>query len=510
MLTYVYNDDGTQPMSHVRLGHVREDLEQWIDWVLDTPVQAYVGCTAHPEICCHDTKVGERFGARREARFTRPSAWLRVQAQNELIAEGTDQLRVLAERAHARGKLFLAGMRMSDAHHRSSRGVAPHESPGFPQYTLDHPEYRMTRPDGSPDVTLDYSFEDVRNHRLAILTEIVRDYPVHGLELDFMRFCRHFPRPATNEQIAIMTGFVRAIRRMMDEQSRSGGVRNPLILGVRVPPTVAECAPNGLDPGAWAQEGLIDYLSPANFLWADFNIPVQDYLAHVKGTECQVLFAIQPWTANRGSTQELLKYRFAYAMELPEFRALAATGLAAGTQGLHCFNLCCELPGRRGDICTALRAMASREAIFAGPRHYQYFPSDPGETPTGANHRQTLRFDELGVSGVFRFQTGEAERQADTAGRLGWRIYNGCPTDTWRFALNGRILDPARIRVEMRYAGHPVRVGAQLPAHAYFEIDLQDMPALALRNELAITPLSLETGVECDRSMEVLEVWAEG
>ena len=220
MLTYVYNDDGTQPMLHVRLGHVREDLERWVGWILETPVQAYVACTAHPEICWHDTQAGERYGARPGVRLTRPSEWLRVQAQNELIVQGTDMVRVMAERVRAHGKVFLAGMRMSDAHHRSTGDREPHEHPLFSQFALDHPEYRMKRRDGRLDVTLDYSFEEVRRHRLAILAELVRDYPVDGLELDFMRFCSHFPRPATDEHVAVMTDFVRAARGIMDEQGK--------------------------------------------------------------------------------------------------------------------------------------------------------------------------------------------------------------------------------------------------------------------------------------------------
>jgi hypothetical protein len=364
-------------MNWVRLGRVRECLEEWIDWILDTPVQAYVGCTAHPEICYHNGKAGELFGARSGLKF-RASSWLRKEAHAELVGQGTDHLRVLSERARSRGKLFLAGVRMSDAHHRWTEDVEPEEYPLFPKFTLDHPEWRIRRDDGSLDVALDYSFEGVRSHRLAIFREIMRDYEVDGLELDFMRFCCHFPRPAAAEQVEIMNEFMRRIRRMMDEEWKSRGRAGRPILGVRLPPTLAECAPNGLDPARWISDGLVDYQNPADFLWADFNIPLSDYTGIARGSNCRTLFSIQPWVA-AGWDREMLAYNKAFTMRLPEFR----------------------------------------------------------------------------------------------------------------------------------YSGYPIRVGAELPQHMYFEAELENLPPLQFRNELEIEAVYLEKEVSTERKMEVLEVWVD-
>ncbi len=520
MTIYVYNDDGTQPMNNVRLGRVRECLEEWIDWILDTPVETYVGCTAHPEIICHNARAGELFGARSGLKLN-ASQWLRKEAHAELIRQGTDQLRVLSERAHSRSKLFLAGIRMSDAHHRSTEGVEPHEYPLFPQFTLAHPEWRIRNADGSMDVTMDYSFEGVRAHRLAILREIMRDYDVDGLELDFMRFCCHFSRPATLEQVEIMNEFMRCIRRMMDEEWKSRGRPGRPVLGVRLPPTLAECAPNGLDPEQWIRNGLIDYQGPADFLWADFNIPLSDYLGiargsncrtrrpcrhAARGSNCRTLFSIQPWVASSWEN-EMRPYNKAFTMRMPEFRALAANGFAAGADGLHCFNLCCELPGRKDEIVEALSAMKNFDSVFSGPRHYQFFPSTAGDTITGARSRQTLCFPAPDKPSVFRFQLADGRLGGSGKGRVAWRIYESAPTDEWMFRLNGIPLDREKIRIETRYSGHPVRVGAELPRHIYFEMDLKDVPALEFINEIEITPVRLEPEVLPQRKMEVLEAW---
>ena len=94
-------------------------------------------------------------------------------------------------------------------------------------------------------------------------------------------------------------------------------------------------------------------------------------------------------------------------------------------------------------------------------------------------------------------------------GRLAWRIYNASPTDAWEFRLNGRRIKPENISSETRFVGHPVRTNVELPAHVYFETDFTGLSRLAFRNALEITPTRLESGYDAERTMEVVEAWAE-
>jgi uncharacterized lipoprotein YddW (UPF0748 family) len=50
-----------------------------------------------------------------------------------------------------------------------------------------------TWPDGSLDATLNYAIPEVQAHRLQILREMATNYDIDGLELNWMRCCRHFP-----------------------------------------------------------------------------------------------------------------------------------------------------------------------------------------------------------------------------------------------------------------------------------------------------------------------------
>ncbi|MCH7635506.1 MAG: hypothetical protein IIA36_12580, partial [Proteobacteria bacterium] len=92
------------------------------------------------------------------------------------------------DQAHRHGRRALASIRMSDVHHAS--GLFAFMAPAI---LSKHPEWRIVPQDGTQDVALDYSHDGVRNHRLAIIEEILATHLVDGIQLDFMRSCRYFP-----------------------------------------------------------------------------------------------------------------------------------------------------------------------------------------------------------------------------------------------------------------------------------------------------------------------------
>jgi len=163
---------------------------------------------------------------------------------------------------------------------------------------------------------------------------------------------------------------------------------------------------------------------------------------------------------------------------------------------------------RREETLHALRAMENPQTVYEGPRHCQFFPSEPGATKTGATRRQTLRFTRPGEPQTFCFQVAEGNRAGGpVTGRMAWRIFGAEPADQWRFRLNGAETPPEHLRRETRRPGDGVQKDAFLPPHMYFEIDLRHVPSLAFRNALEITPVGLAHSHDTERTMEVLEVW---
>ncbi len=502
MISFVHNDDATAPLAFVRPGHAQADYLQWVDWIMETPVDTYAAHAASPFECYYPTAIGQTYGRKASARTDLEERATLI--LDELQRAGTDPLRIQADRVHERGKRFLAAIRMSDAHYQWSWCGGP------PDFFVEHPEWRIRKTDGTTDWYMDYAIPEVRAHIFAIITEIAENYPIDGLELDFMRFCVHFQRPATAEQIETMTGFVRQIRSLLDRVAAGRGRTDRLALGTRVPAMLADCAPNGLDPAAWAREGLVDYLNPCQWLFADYTIPMDDYAAAIKGSDCRILYSIQPRAmADWGEPQTQLAR--AFSIGLAEFRALAAVAHAAGADGLHTFNVCCEFPERREEMQAALHAMGSVSDIYAGPRHYQNLPADADGSDglSGTVRWQILRFTPADVNAPqrFVFQTGEQGRNA--RGSLSWRIFGSVPADQWRFRLNGVLLPDHAVAASHRLQeGKDPGAGKGLPEHMHFEVDLVTAPALGFRNELEITALALGEEPQT-HVMSVLEVWAE-
>ena len=183
--------------------------------------------------------MGEEYGAR-----LRGTDHAYVRAMNGLKQQGTDALRLVTEHMQSRGKEVLAAIRLSDTHHKSLDPA----NPLCPQFAIDHPEYVIKQPDGRTNETaLDYSIQEVRDHRMAIMKEIITGYPVDGLELNFVRWAKHFPRDKGREKAPIMTRFVERVRRMMDDSGRRRKNGKRLTLGVRVPESLYTCWLAGVD-----------------------------------------------------------------------------------------------------------------------------------------------------------------------------------------------------------------------------------------------------------------------
>ena len=212
----IYNDD-SQGVHEADPATAEADLRAWVDKPLSQiSIDTYAWCIAFPDIVMHNSKVGEVYGRR----FGEPPDQT-AQVIAELHRQGTDVLRVVVDQAHRRDVEVVASMRMNDTHHRQPDPT----SPGVPQLLLDHHEYAIRRHDGIPETALDYGFPEVRDYRLAILRELAESYDIDGLELDFVRWGKHFAREEAPFKVDIVTEFVGQVRGALDEAARRRGLK---------------------------------------------------------------------------------------------------------------------------------------------------------------------------------------------------------------------------------------------------------------------------------------------
>ena len=289
----------------------------------------------------------EFFGPVPDADVPQREAWVRQ--MQRLADAGCDYVARALARCRERGIMTGLTVRMNDMHDVPWPG-----SHIFSAFYLQHPELWLDNPpvSGWSARGLNYEHPAVREHYLALLHELATRYEFGALELDFLRFHCYFPRGDTAGHAAIMTGFVREVRRILD------ATRRGIFLTARVPATPASALELGLDLAAWGQAGLVQAVAPAAFLNTAWHMPVDDFR---RATDGKV--AVYPCAEASADRPEGLRAR-SLPDTAPLLRGFGAAYLAAGADGLEFFNFFApreEAPPvePRWDVLRELRAPAA-------------------------------------------------------------------------------------------------------------------------------------------------------
>jgi hypothetical protein len=178
------------------------------------------------------------------------------------VLGGGDVVKVFIERCRARGQAPFISFRLNDAHHKEFVDPQPGAKPGgsigmsVTRFYAEHPEYRI-KPGSvrGADLVQNWSVPEVRAQKFALIRELCENYDLDGLELNFLRFYSFFrPEETTREQrCAIMTGFVKDVRALLDRTARGGRHR---WLCARVPCYLEALDLLGLDLPAMTAVGL--------------------------------------------------------------------------------------------------------------------------------------------------------------------------------------------------------------------------------------------------------------
>ena len=508
----IYDEDG-HGVRNARPGSVEEDLRAWVDRPLSRiPIDTYAWCVALPEPVTYASRVAEVYGSR----FPEPPDRVAA-AITELAAAGTDVLAVVADQAHKHGVEFVAGIRMGDTHHRQPDPAQPLVS----QFLLDHPEYSIARSDGVAETALDYGIPAVRQRYLAILGELARRRDIDGLELDFTRWGKYFPRDEAPRYTDIMTGVVADVRRMLDEAE--GPARSPRpTLGVKVFRSLELNRRGGLDVRAWVTGGLLDYLIQCDWNCSDPQIPVWEFAEFCHPTACTHhvrmgsmmagRWAHKPHAPERRAQREGWDGYGGMQLDREEARGVAANIYGFGADGIGLWNLCCSMgestdsgtvcrgmdrPEFHQYMCDWANAVADRDQVLASPRTYHFLPLYKGERlmwrnypvnelrsgPAGEPAQIVIFHPETrGFRQVYRFAMADGAEGRPVNGALRVRICQATAADSFRVDLNGNEIPDTTVR--RREGGDD-----ELP-FVWYETDLHDCRALRGRNELGLTMLT--------------------
>ena len=310
-------------------------------------------------------------------------------------------------------------LRMNDCHNNN---VANHPFHG--SFWKKNPQWRIEGKD-CPSyfaTCLDYAHREVRDFYMALIDETLERYDIDGLELDFMREPYLFSAGKEAEGAAILTGWLREVRRRVDGAAAKQG--HSIRLGVRVPSTPEAALGLGLDVPAWAKQGLVNLLVVAP-RWATlaFDMPIERWRG-LLGTSKTALAG--------GLEVRYQPYRHGpWRLVSPELAAGAAVAaLSQGADAVYLFNY---FPPRAPSdwwslpvYQSTLKAMASLDSLEKMPRRVGVTFRDvtaPGEKyqpplpATGGNAAFSLNLgpvpsDRWLCDLVIEYSSGQGDRTA--------------------------------------------------------------------------------------------------
>ena len=500
-----------------------EDLRRWVDMVADSGVDLFdqevfsQGWTTYWQ--------SERYEYDRRLQHRRFLP---------LLEAGTQPLDILIDQAHRREMKFIAGFRVNDNHAHQSR----EQGVGIAEFIESRPDLQLKElPEGEyyeMSEPLDFSFEEVREFTLGVVREVVARFDIDGVELCF-RDHAYFPRDRGLELASLMTDLVQQIRAVLDE--RGAAIGGKLVLGARVYSTIEECAFLGLDVPTWISDGLIDYISPQDVMYADFSVPYDAWAALARDSDCLLYPGLQPWSSFRARYR-----RNGSPLSPASVRALAQTMYGAGADGIAIYNhfvanlWYAPFYPQAMQIFHQLRDPAR---IARGERHYIFDPTWAGMTgfggeakcSTGTVKANQILLDPSHDRGEYRFYLFEDLQNVRSA-TLFFRGFGLSQDDELEVRLNGHLVPAAAIgrtgqsdalpgdRGHVREEGE--RIVPCIPERGRVDCREDSGPAFSTRwfslsatmvaygeNCLSIALLQRDPQAEEDIVIDELEVWVE-
>jgi hypothetical protein len=309
-----------------------------VDEIAGTGVDTFVYGVSRDDGLFYPSRVGRRFGADVDGRHGQAAYWRVWHNMQSLIDRGLDPLQVLIDRAHERGLDFIASLRMGGY-------------PGLPAETYVA--------NGGRGMALD----EVRDFQFRLLEELLTEYTVEGIELDFAAAPLGTGPWFAAEEAAglapVMTEFVRRVTDCARQRSGDSG-----LVGARVYPTRELNERTGLEVDRWLQEGLVDYVVPLVYgdMVLDNAMPVDWLIEAAHEADISVYAMLQPYS-QPGDKPGTTRVHPTPAM----FRAAAANYWQAGVDGLYIWFM--SWPP--GEIERAiLDQLADPVQVLEGDKHY--------------------------------------------------------------------------------------------------------------------------------------------
>jgi hypothetical protein len=330
----IYNSDGTDALGNFLFDQRPlsiNDMNAYVDKIAATRVTTFMMCSGS-DFMYYRSNYGRVLGDDLNGKLklgsdTLLNRYLFQYYRNHLNLEkeGTDIIDASLRRAKEKGMEAFITYRMNDLHFNDT---ALHCPVVYPDYWAAHPEFWMNEDIGwNSSRSLDFSINEVREHKLNIISEQLEKYGdlLDGYDLDFMRFIVYFRLNEGEKNAPLMTDLVRSVRVRLNEISAKLGKK--ILLSARVPPDLDFCLKKGLDVKEWVRLGLIDFVSIGIHWIGNPAMPVEKFKKGLGESTIPVYASIDDGG---------YKPRELYSHGM--YRGMSSHILAQGGDGIYLFN----------------------------------------------------------------------------------------------------------------------------------------------------------------------------
>ncbi len=299
--------------------------------LLGTQIDSIYYCTTQSfNLFTHSTRVAEIF-VNSNGQFKHNNLPL-------FLAQQTDGLRMSCEFAHAHGLESIWTLRMNDIHDSFEPLLTSQWKKEKPSRVMAQlAEVEQIKDRRRLWSLVDFENPEVQPRILAIIEEVLQNYPVDGVELDFMRAPFYFRstyegRAAEDHQVQLLSQLVEKIRQLVLTESERQG--KPFLLAARVPSTIQHCNYIGIDIGHWLKAGWLDVLAISGG-YVPFDQQIADLIALGHQHDVPVYPAISQSGLNRRPPRSEKEVPHPIA----HWRGAAAQAWGAGADGIYAFNV---------------------------------------------------------------------------------------------------------------------------------------------------------------------------
>jgi len=265
------------------------------------------------------------------------------------IKQGFDALDVVVRECRRRNIEAIWSLRVNDIHDTYFPTLMPQWKKDYPHLLMGIPKDKNTYPVADPRSVwtfADFALPDVRDMIVTLVDETLTHHDVDGMELDFLRHPAHFKetlidKSATQEHMDMLTDMVGRVRKEVLAASERRG--RPVLLSVRVLPTMRQNRHWGFDVERWVRDRYVDFITVGGG-YDPFTVPVKDIVeqGHQWGIPVYVCLSVSGFSDAvarvPGST---------VSSSVKCWRAAAANAWQAGADGIMTFNLFPRFSGTR-------------------------------------------------------------------------------------------------------------------------------------------------------------------